>query len=99
MKKFSLFVCIASFIGSINCFGSNLKTAETTSIPVEVRVEIVQGIKVSEKIKINNNLISIENSDAKSVSINKQKLSKKNNVFSYDLKNNEKKFIEVDIKL
>ncbi|MGL4671224.1 hypothetical protein, partial [Cetobacterium sp.] len=71
----------------------------TTSIPVEVRVEIVQGIKVSEKIKINNNLISIENSDAKSVSINKQKLSKKNNVFSYDLKNNEKKFIEVDIKL
>ncbi|MEG2587900.1 MAG: hypothetical protein RSA05_07285 [Cetobacterium sp.] len=95
MKKFNLFMFIFGLFFTFNCFGKDLKKSESVSIPIVVKAEIVEATKVSENIKINENIISIKGKDIKKVSINKKNVNKKNNSFSYNLNKEKRKFIEI----
>lgn len=99
MKKFNFLISILGLSFSFNCFGNEIKKTETTSIPIVVKAEIVQGKSIDENIALKNNTIVLKNNNIKSVSINGQKIYKKNETFSYKLENNKQKFIKVDIKL
>lgn len=99
MKKFNILVGILGLTISFNSFGNDLKKTETTSIPIVVKAEIVEGKSIADNISINNNNIVLKSNNIKSVSINDKKIYKKNEVFSYKLEDNKQKFIKVDIKL
>ncbi|MEG0237949.1 MAG: hypothetical protein RR523_13215 [Cetobacterium sp.] len=99
MKNFNLFVLSFGLIFTFNCFGKALERSESISIPIVVKAEVIETTKISENIKINENIISIKGKDIKKVSINKKNVNKKNNSFSYNLNKEKRKFIEIDIKL
>ncbi|MGL5903774.1 MAG: hypothetical protein ACRCZO_13930 [Cetobacterium sp.] len=99
MKKISLFIFVFSLFFRFNCYSKNIEENESVSIPIVIKTEVVKPTKVSENIKLRKKIIFIRGENIKEVSINKKKIHKKENRFSYNLSENKEKFINIDIKL
>lgn len=99
MKKISLFIFVFSLFFRVNCYSKNIEPNESVSIPIIIKAEVVKPTKVSEDVKLRENFIFIKDENIKEVLINKKKIIKKENSFSYNLIENKEKFIEIDIKL
>ena len=94
MKKFWLF--IFGLVLVINTFARDLKSQpESVSIPIKVQLEIVEANKVDENIKIFNDRIILKDKKLKVLSVNKEKVSKKNGVIK--INNTNKKIVEMDV--
>lgn len=99
MKKICLFIFVFNLFFRFSCYSKNIVANESVSIPIIIKAEVVKPTKVSENIKLRKNFIFIRGENIKEVSINKKKIHKKENSFSYNLIKNKEKFINIDIKL
>lgn len=99
-KESILWVFISFILLSFKSFSIEKSKLKTTSIEVETRATIVKPTKILNDIEIKNNTLSIENENIKNITIDGEKVKKKNSyIYSHKLKNPKKKFIRVGIEI
>lgn len=99
-KKIILYVFIGLYLLSFKSFAGENSKVKVVSIDIETRAEVVNPTKILNDIEIKNSIINVKDKNIKKLTIEGKKVKKNTDqIYTYELKDLNKKFIRIGIEI